>query len=116
MESGSQTEREARAARNQALFRAVNEKLEAMNEAFVQFNESFTIACECADVNCVEMLEIDRDAYQVVRAEPRQFAVLPGHIYPEVEVVVREGEGYVVVEKTGAAGEVAELLELEGEG
>jgi hypothetical protein len=116
MESSSQTEREARAARNQALFRAVNEKLGAMNEAFLQFNESFTIACECADVSCVEMLDIDADKYQAVRAEPRHFAVLPGHVYPEVEVVVREGEGYVVVEKTGAAGEVAELLDRDGEG
>jgi hypothetical protein len=34
-----------------------------MNEAFVQFNERFTIACECSEVT----------------------------IYPEVEVVVREG-------------------------
>jgi 5-bromo-4-chloroindolyl phosphate hydrolysis protein len=116
MEASSHTEREDRAARNQALFRAVNEKLEVMNEAFVQFNESFTIACECADVSCVEMLEIDPDEYQAVRAEPRHFAVLPGHIYSEVEVVVREGEGYVVVEKTDAAGEVAELLERDGEG
>jgi hypothetical protein len=102
MESSSQ-EREVRAARNQSLFRAVDEKLEAMNEAFVQFNERFTIACECADVSCVEMLEIDPHESQAVRAEPRHFAVLPGHIYPEVEVVVREWEGYVVVEKTGAA-------------
>jgi hypothetical protein len=62
MESNVQEEREVRAARNQALFRAVNEKLEAMNEAFVQFNERFTIACECSEVT----------------------------IYPEVEVVVRE--------------------------
>jgi hypothetical protein len=116
MESSTQTEREARAARNQALFRAVNEKLGAMNEAFVQFNEKFTIACECADVSCVEMLEIDPNEYQAVRAEPRHFAVLPGHIYPDVEVVVREGDGYVVVEKTGAAAEVAELLEGDREG
>jgi hypothetical protein len=115
MESNVQEEREVRAARNQALFRAVNEKLEAMNEAFVQFNERFTIACECADVTCVEMVEIDPDEYQAVRAEPRHFAVLPGHIYPEVEVVVREGEGYVVVEKTGSAAEVVELLDRDGE-
>ena len=115
MESSSEQEREVRAARNQSLFRAVNEKIEAMNEAFVQFNQGFTIACECADVSCVEMLKIDPDDYQAVRGEPRHFAVLPGHIYPEVEVVVRESEGYVVVEKTGTAAEVAELLERDGD-
>jgi hypothetical protein len=116
MESSSEQEREVRAARNQSLFRAVNEKLEAMNEAFVQFTETFTIACECADLTCVEMLELNPDEYQAVRAEPRHFAVLPGHIYPEVEVVVCESEGYVVVEKIGTAAEVAELLKRDGDG
>ena len=110
MDSTSQQEREVRAARNESLFRAVNEKLETVNEAFERMTETFTIACECADVTCVEMIDIRPDEYDAVRAEPRHFVVRPGHIYLDVERVVRETNGYVVVEKTASAGETAEIL------
>ena len=110
-DSRSQHEREVRAARNQALFRAVNEQIEAMNEAVASVTGSFAIACECADTNCINTLELAPDEYEAVRAEPRHFAVLPGHIYPDVEDVVREADGYVVVEKTSAAAAVAEILD-----
>jgi 5-bromo-4-chloroindolyl phosphate hydrolysis protein len=106
----SQEEREVRAARNQALFRVVNENLRTLHEAFASVTGTFTIACECADRSCVEMLEIEPQEYLSIRAEPRHFAVLPEHVYPEVEVVVRESDRYVVVEKTAAAAEVAESL------
>ena len=110
MESSSQQEREVRAARNQALFRAINERLEALNEAVASVTETFTIACECADTTCIEMIDIDPNEYQAMRAQPRHFAVRPGHVYPEVEAVVSESEQFVVVEKIGTAGEVAEIL------
>jgi hypothetical protein len=110
MEPGTQDEREVRAARNQALFRAINEKLRALNETFATVTERFTIACECADTGCVEMIDIHPHEYLAVRAEPRHFVVRPGHIYPDVEDVVSEADGYVVVEKSGTAAEVAEIL------
>jgi hypothetical protein len=103
-------EREVRAARNQSLFRAVNEQMRALDQAFATVTETFTIACECADTSCVERLEIHPHEYLAVRSEPRQFAVLPGHVYPDVETVVRESYAYVVVEKIAGAGEVAEAL------
>jgi hypothetical protein len=95
---------------NQSLFRAVNVEIETVNETFGQATETVAIACECADVKCIEMLEIAPDEYLAVRAEPRHFVVLSGHLYPEVERMVRELDGYVVVEKTGTAGDVAEKL------
>src|SRR5947207_1980918 len=90
MESSSQEEREVRAARNQSLFRAVNEKLETLNEAFENLTGSGTIACECADITCVEMLDVEPREYDAVRAEPRHFIVVSGHVYPDVERVVRQ--------------------------
>jgi hypothetical protein len=110
MSDPAQHERELRAARNQSLFRAINDKMKSLNQAFVLVSNDFTIACECADVNCLEMIDIGADAYEAVRAEPRQFAVLPGHVYPEVESVVAEHNGYVIVEKRAAAGEAAEQI------
>jgi 5-bromo-4-chloroindolyl phosphate hydrolysis protein len=115
VETDEQAGREIRAARNQSLFRAVNEKMRALNDAFTHATETFVIACECADTSCVEMLDIAPAEYEAVRAQPRHFAVLPGHVYPDVETVVREHDGYVVVEKQALAGELAEAIEGEHE-
>jgi hypothetical protein len=95
-------DREVRAARNQALFRAVNEKMRKLNEDVASLTGSFTIACECSDTECVAMIEISADDYLSVRSEPRRFVVLPGHIVAKIETVVREGAAWVVVEKTEA--------------
>ncbi len=108
MEISSQEQREIRAARNQSLFRAVNEKLKALNAAFASTTETFTIACECADETCTAMVDIGPDEYLTVRSNPRQFAVLPGHVYPDVEAVIGDSDRYTVVEKLAAAAEVAE--------
>jgi hypothetical protein len=110
-EPSTQHEREVRAARNQALFRAVNEQIKNMNEALAPLVGSFAISCECADTDCIETLELSPEEYEAIRAEPRQFAVLPGHIYPDVEDVVRESNGFVVVEKIAQAAVVAEVLD-----
>jgi 5-bromo-4-chloroindolyl phosphate hydrolysis protein len=58
-------------------------------------------------LECVQTIEIDRDAYSLVRQNTRHFVVQRSHVYPEVEVVVSEVDGYVVVEKKGIAGDVA---------
>jgi hypothetical protein len=113
-ELSTQREREIRAVRNQALFRAVNEQIRAMNEAVASVTGSFAIACECADTDCIETLELSPQEYEAIRAEPRQFAVLPGHIYQDVEHVVREAQGFVVVEKIAVAAAVAEELDPRG--
>jgi hypothetical protein len=106
MEARFQYEREARAARNHALFRAVNEQVAALNAAFAEVTDTFAIACECADSTCVQMLSIEPDAYERVRETPRHFAVLKGHASP-VDTVVSEADGYVVVESEGLVSVVA---------
>lgn len=93
-------EREVRAARNEAMFRSLNEKIVELERRFAIASATFTIACECADASCVRMLEIRPEEYERIRANPRQFAVLPGHVYVEVEAVVGEAGEYLVVEKT----------------
>lgn len=111
MDESTLREREVRAARNQSLFRTVNEQMEAMNAAVAAVTGTFAIACECAEQNCIETFEIAPDEYVRVRANPRHFAVLPGHVYPDVEQVIRESGQYIVVEKVAAAAEEAERLE-----
>jgi hypothetical protein len=81
-----------------------------ISEDVASLTGSFTIACECADTNCLEMIEISTDDYLAVRGEPRRFVVLPGHVIGDVETVLREGDTYAVVEKKETAAQVAELL------
>lgn len=101
-------DRAIRAARNQALFRAVNEKIRGVNDDFGELTGTFTVACECADSCCFEMLELPIDVYEHVRESPYRFVVLPGHVDPLVEDVVAEEDTFTVVEMTGP--EVRELL------
>lgn len=109
--------REARAARNQVLFRTVNEKLWEINQTFVEVVGPYAIACECADLECVETVQISPDEYRSVRENPRHFVVVRGHVYPEVQRLVRESDGYAVVEKERLAAQLAERdAALQGEG
>ena len=108
MEEGPNSDQEIRAARNQAMFRYVNEKIKELNESFNGILGNFAIACECGDAACVQLVEIPADAYEAVRSNPRQFVVAPGHVFPNVEQVVAESDGYVIVENTGVAGEIAD--------
>ena len=114
MEGNAVVERELRAARNQSIFRAINEKIIELSEAFRSITGNFEIACECADTQCLASVTIAPAAYDEVRASPNRFVVLPGHVVPEVEVTVAETQGYVVVEKMAAAGELAETLDPRG--
>jgi hypothetical protein len=103
-------ERETRAARNEAMFRAVNEKVRELNDALSNMTDEYAIACECADGECIQTVNIRQEDYLAVRSSPRQFVVLRGHVVAGVEQVVSENDGYMVVEKLGAAGELATKL------
>jgi hypothetical protein len=99
---------EQRAARNEALFREVNENIAKLEERHGTTSTQPVYICECADSGCTEQIAIDSETYGRVRAEPRFFFVRPGHQDPQLERVVETHSGFLVVEKTGAAGEVAE--------
>jgi hypothetical protein len=96
-----------RVARNQLLFRSVNEKLEGVNEMFGSLTNTYAVLCECADTDCVEQIEVTVEEYRAVREQPDHFIVAVGHGHPEHEQVVKSGDGYQVVEKVGRAGEIA---------
>jgi len=111
METENQRDRDLRAARNEVLFRAVNEKLRELNEAFSDVSETYAIARECADVGCVETLHVGMQEYLAAREHSRQFFVLRAHVYPSVERVVSGMDGYVVVEKTAAVSEITDATD-----
>lgn len=97
----------AKAARNQSLWREVNDRIKAVAEtsADVQF------LCECASLDCTQTLSLSMAEYERIRSSPVLFPIAPGHVYPEVESVVEENERYAVVQKKGEAGEIAAKLD-----
>jgi hypothetical protein len=99
---------EQRAARNEALFREVNENIARLEQRFGGSGPTPTFICECANEQCTEHVLVDEVTYRQVREHPRRFIILPGHIEQTLEGVVDERDGYLIVEKTGLAGAVAE--------
>ena len=91
-------------AKNEALFRAVNERVKAVAQPFEERFEDLASApvdfvCECGLEGCYGQIPMTIAEYEAVRAHPTRFAVVPGHETPSVERVVGEYGEYVVVEK-----------------
>jgi hypothetical protein len=103
--------RQERAARNQSLFREVNERID---EAATKLSPMFTeFMCECADDSCFEHISLTTQEYSSVRKMgPVFFVVTPGHVYEDIEKVVGgEADRYEIVQKEDVAAEVAAELD-----
>ena len=103
-------DRGARAARNQSLFREINERVKQLNDGFSMVLPVGEWICECADDTCVERIALSADAYEKVRANGTHFLVAPAdvHVYFDVERVTERTDRYWVVEKFGKAGDDAD--------
>jgi hypothetical protein len=91
--------RDERLAENEALFREMNERMAAWQERRDAPLEKHMFFCECASRVCHERVHMTIPEYVAVRESPVRFAVLPEHVFPGLERVVEEREGYVIVEK-----------------
>lgn len=102
-------------AKNEALFRDVNEGVARLNE---RFDVSYTgpeplleFLCECGNDGCLERIRLTRAEYERVRSDPTHFAIVPGHQFERVDRVVEENERFAVAEKP--EGEDAVALETD---
>ena len=101
-----------RAARNEEVFRDVNERIREAGDHFGgSADHVYEFVCECPDVSCVERVALTLAEYEAVRQDARRFLVAPGHQVPEIEHLVAGEESVSVVEKDGPAGEVAVSLD-----
>ena len=98
--------REARLARNQAIFRELNERV-AHSDKRSQSADPHVFLCECANADCTTRVYLTLRDYQRVRANPLRFVVAHGHQGPDIERVVQIASRFLVVEKTGPGAEVA---------
>ena len=85
-----------RLARNQVLFREVNERLREVLDGSTAMPE---FLCECSNTDCTETVPLDLPAYESIRASSTHFLVASGHELPQIERVVAESDGHCIVEK-----------------
>lgn len=90
--------RDARAIRNEELFREVNAHIAELEDRGYA-PERLPLICECSQTGCAFPIEVDPSTFERVREKPLWFFVAPGHERPDVETVVERGVGYVIVEK-----------------
>jgi hypothetical protein len=94
--------REEHLARNEALFREVNERVAEVAKHFIEVEtrgEQIAFTCECARRACAKQIEMTVVEYEAIRADSTRFAVAPDHEQPEIETVVERHSTYWVVEK-----------------
>ena len=101
-----------RIGRNDAIFRQANEEIDKVAEAEL-LGGLTPFICECADPACQEIIFMTLAEYDDVRQDARTFLNVPGHEASSQgwAQVIETHDSYVVVEKIGPAGEVAEQLE-----
>jgi hypothetical protein len=88
--------REDRLARNETLFREVNERIEEIRSPG---EDQIEFLCECGVEECKDAVTLTVAEYEKLRADPTTFAVLPGHSIEDIESVVVETERFHVVRK-----------------
>jgi hypothetical protein len=85
-----------RLARNQVLFREVNERLAEVAQTEDGTND---FLCECSRPECKETIRLTPNEYEGVRSHPNLFVITPGHEVTEVDRVVGTTGVYTLVEK-----------------
>ena len=100
-----------RRARNEALFREVNERIVELETGLGGYDRDDSLligfVCECPREDCGELLEVTRGQYEAVRDNGRRFLVLPGHEDSDIANLVERHTQYLIVEKSGEAGKIA---------
>ena len=89
-------------AKNEELFRSVNEQVRDLNQTFL-VEGTLRIVCECGEQSCIDQIELMPGEYEAVRSDSALFAVKPGHEVEDVETVVERKDGYWVVRKAPGA-------------
>ena len=99
--------RDERLAKNETLFRALNEHISSI-AGTLGADTPYEFICECASSGCFERIIMTLGEYEQVRSEGTRFLMTASHVDIEIEMVVEQHEAYVVVEKGGVAGLTAQ--------
>ena len=100
-------DQQERLAKNESLFRALNENINDLASG-LSGREPFEFICECSTSGCFERLSLTVEEYERIRQNGTHFLLAYGHEDIEIEQVIGQRNGYVIVEKDGVAGLVAD--------
>ena len=91
---------ERAAARNEAVWREVNNRIEEVDEALrVLPDDLLEFHCECGYADCEARISLTPTEYREVRSGNDTFAVALGHEDEVIEHVVKRTDRYLVVDK-----------------
>lgn len=105
--------RDERLAHNEVVFRTVNENIAQLATGLGR-DAHYDFICECSSTGCFERLSLTLEEYEAVRRHGTWFLVRDGHQDIEIELVVETHPEYLVVQKDGVAGVLAELEDPRG--
>lgn len=100
----------SRSPANEPLFRTINEAIRRGRWPDEPPGPA-GFRCECARLGCARMIDVPVAEYERIRNDPRRFVLANGHEQVEFETVVARRGDYVVVEKRGDAGKLAEITD-----
>ena len=94
----------ARLARNESLFREVNERIQYLAEVnerigYVAEGATSEFVCECSNTECISTVGLTVAEYARVRSNPTWFLVKPDHDISRIERVISLDDGFAVVER-----------------
>jgi hypothetical protein len=100
-----------RFARNEAIFREVNERVADVSDSEARMTN---FLCECGNLDCIEEVSLTDSEYLELRSNATTFAVAPGHALEDVENVIKETDRFHVVEKHPREAAIAEATDPNG--
>ena len=100
-----------RIARNEAIFREVNERVADVVDSEARMTD---FLCECGNLDCVEEISLTDAEYMKLRRNPATFAVVPGHAIEDVETIIEQTDRFQVVEKHPREAAIAEATDPNG--
>jgi anti-sigma B factor antagonist len=94
-------------ARNRAVFREVNERIEQVADGFGA-DGHMRLICECGNPDCTQQIALTGAEYERVREHASRFVVALNHENPETESIVEQNERFVIVDTfAGASSRIA---------
>jgi hypothetical protein len=102
-----------RIGENESRFRKANEKIA---NAFLRLEpdaDTLPFVCECGRAECLQIIRLSLGDYEQAREQGTYFACAPGHEITGDGIgrVVRRTSSFVIMEKLGVAGAVADELD-----
>jgi hypothetical protein len=83
--------------------RAVENVFRQINDNLLKIAEGGHFICECSDASCTDSIEVSAATMRRLHEDRNLYVIKPEHINADLEEVVEDCDGFVVVRKTASA-------------